>query len=38
MSLWVLMASVAQFLKTIVLKKMTAALTEQKLIVMLVLK
>lgn len=38
MSLWVLLASVAQFLKTIVLKKMIAALTEQKLIDMLVLK
>ena len=38
MSLWVLLASLAQFLKTIVLKKMTAALTEQKLIDVLVLK
>ena len=38
MSLWVLLASLAQFLKTIILKKMIAALTEQKLIDVLVLK
>jgi len=38
MSPWVLLASVAQFLKTIVLKKMIAALTEQMLIDMIVLK